>query len=94
MQAAQECPGLTSVAVSKILHRKRPALVPIVDSRVRSFYGAEGKDYVSLFERIHGDINMHQAALDRWREPYFVDGRPMSRLRTLDIVIWMDSEPT
>ena len=32
------CPGLKAVAVTKILHRKRPALVPIFDRWVYKFY--------------------------------------------------------
>lgn len=31
--------GLSTVAITKILHRKRPELVPLVDRRIRAFFG-------------------------------------------------------
>lgn len=89
LDVAQRCSGLTSVAVTKILHRKRPDLVPINDSRVRTFYGIHQPSYERLFESVHRDVTAHHALLDRWRAPYAIDGRVMTRLRCLDIVIWM-----
>ncbi|MGY6499921.1 MAG: DUF6308 family protein [Acidimicrobiales bacterium] len=89
--AAQQCKGITSVAVTKILHRKRPDLVPINDSRLRAFYGS-GTGYSSLFQSIHSDLNRSDAAellnalVDARTTP---QGRPMTHLRALDIVVWM-----
>lgn len=37
--SATKVSGWTEVTVSKVLHRRRPHIVPIIDSRVRSFYG-------------------------------------------------------
>jgi hypothetical protein len=88
IDAVQPCPGLTSVAVTKVLHRKRPALVPINDSRVRSFYEIKGRSYAPLFEAIHRDLQDNAQLLDRWVDS--VDTRiKMTRLRCLDIVVWM-----
>jgi hypothetical protein len=36
LELVQSCKGLTSVAETKILHRKRPDLVPINDSLLRA----------------------------------------------------------
>jgi len=92
LTAAQDCSQLTSVAVTKILHRKRPDLVPIVDRRVRAFYGT-GSSYMPLFEAVRADLAAHRDLVRGWADQYHVpDGRPMSLLRALDIVIWMGGE--
>ena len=91
LDAARDCEGVTSVAITKILHRKRPDLVPINDSRLRSFYGVKS-GYPKLFEVIHRDLNDPETyeILSDLALPYVGDdGRPMSVLRALDIVIWM-----
>lgn len=86
----QGCRGLSSVAVTKILHRKRPDLVPINDSLVRQFYNVERGGYQTLFETLHYDLAENTALLDKLRAGYTTaDGREMSRLRALDIMVWM-----
>lgn len=91
--ATSGCRGITPVAVSKILHRKRPRLVPLIDSRVHGFYGTRTTG--ELIERIHGDLTTHAALLGKWRDPYTLrNGTKMSPLRALDIVIWMRNEQT
>lgn len=94
--ANKNCDKLTGVAVTKILHRKIPHLVPLIDSRVRTFYFGknQGKD-LELLRRIHEDINRPQVKtfLDQVRSIYRLpSGSPMSRLRALDIIVWMSSE--
>lgn len=85
--------GLTTVAVTKILHRKRPSLVPLVDSRIRSFFGRRKNEDDHLFQDIQHFVKTYEAKLDEWRKPYSLpNGQPMSRLRVLDIAIWMQSE--
>ena len=85
--------GLTTVAVTKILHRKRPSLVPLVDSRIRAFFGRRKNEDDQLFHDIQDFVKTHEVKLDEWREPYSLpNGQPMSRLRVLDIAIWMQSE--
>ena len=89
--AAQECERLGTVAVTKILHRKRPDLVPINDSLVRRFYGVK-YSYAPLFAAIHNDLQDEETfkMLQDLASPYTgLDGRKMSILRALDIVIWM-----
>lgn len=60
-EAARKVDGWTSVTVSKVLHRHVPRVVPIIDSRVRRFYGVnkqqDGKLYHQLWEdvRVNGD---------------------------------------
>jgi hypothetical protein len=86
-RAVDKCRGLGMVAVTKILHRKLPELIPIRDSLLDLFYGAESTG--ELFEAIHRDISAHRQLLDELREPYVANGRAMSRLRAVDIVVWM-----
>jgi len=93
LDVAQDCPGLTSVAVTKILHRKRPNLVPIVDSRMHAFYGTGRLGYAALFACIHDDLMENGPSLDALREPYLMgNGQQMSQLRALDIIVWMGGE--
>lgn len=85
--------GLTTVAVTKILHRKRPSLVPLVDRRIRAFFGRRKNEDDQLFHDIQRFVRTHEVKLDEWRKPYSLpNGQPMSRLRVLDIAIWMQSE--
>ncbi len=87
--------GLTTVAVTKILHRKRPSLVPLVDRRIRAFFGRRKNEDDQLFQDIQHFVKTHEVKLDEWREPYSLpNGQPMTRLRVLDIAIWMQSERT
>jgi hypothetical protein len=93
LDAAADCPGLTSVAVTKILHRKRPELVPLNDSRVREFFGVSHR-YDQLFRTIHAHLRDPQTfkQLRALAEPYqTTQGRPMTPLRALDIIAWMPS---
>lgn len=86
--------GLTTVAVTKILHRKRPSLVPLVDRRIRAFFGRRKNEDDNLFQDIQNFVKTHVDQLDEWRKHYSLpNGQPMSRLRVLDIAIWMQSEP-
>lgn len=77
----------TAVTVSKVLHRHLPRVVPIIDSRVRAFYGVR-KTY-DLRHRLWADIRQNRDWLTdlaiNYRTP---DGRPLSLLRAADIIIW------
>lgn len=91
-EACQHTSGIKTTTVSKILHRKLPNLMPINDRLVRRFYGVPESDRWNLWESIYDDMNRGTVAelLDRWRDPYELpDSRPMSRLRALDIAVWM-----
>lgn len=90
LDAVQRCGNLTSVVVTKILHRKRPNLVPINDSLIQSFYGLLNPGYSEVFRAIHEDLHSNWAWLDDLRSNFATPaGRPMTRLRALDIIVWM-----
>lgn len=81
----------TPVTVSKVLHRRRPSIVPINDSRVRKFYGVKKTESVQLRAALWKDIRENQDWLqplaDNTKTP---DGRQLSLLRLADILIWSD----
>jgi hypothetical protein len=77
----------TIVTVSKVLHRLSPN-VPIIDSRVLTFYGTTWAGIVR--RRMFDDLVANRI----WMEPialdYPVRGNPLPLTRMADILIWMD----
>lgn len=91
-KAAGRVAGWTSVTVSKVLHRHAPRVVPIIDSRVRSFYGVDKKHDGMLYHRIWDDVVKNKDWLAGLGQEYRTsDGRELSVLRVADILIWMPS---
>jgi hypothetical protein len=86
-EAAKQVPQWTYVTVSKVLHRRLPHIVPIIDSRVRSFYGARTPQAVraALWEDIRENRQWLSEEAARHRTP---DDRPVTLLRCADILIW------
>jgi hypothetical protein len=84
------------VAVTKILHRKRPDLVPLIDRRIRTFYfGKNSGSDLNLLRLIHNDLQSHETTtlLDEWKKKFILaNNLKMSRLRALDIIVWMKFE--
>lgn len=96
---AYKIPGGARAQVSKVLHRKRPKLIPLYDRVVSERYGfglgdkrfGRGKD---LINAIRDDLRKesNSRALRRIQAELAVemDGRIVpSRLRLFDIAIWM-----
>ncbi|MFF4147332.1 DUF6308 family protein [Streptomyces sp. NPDC001698] len=89
-------PDFKAVAVTKILHRKRPNLVPIFDSSIYQFYvgekpvaGAYKDTPRRLWPLLQADLRRQRD----WIEDLIVpirtpDERPLSLLRAADIIIW------
>ena len=94
--ANSECAGLSGVAVTKILHRKRPNLVPLIDRRIRTFYfGKNSGPDLELLRLIYEDLQNHETIewLNKRRKNFALANKSeMSRLRALDIIIWMSFE--
>lgn len=88
-RATRSVRGWTPVAVSKVLHRHDPQVVPIVDSRVRDFYSeAKGQEH-ELRARMWTDIRANIGWLSSLAAAHHTpDGRPVSVLRAADILIW------
>ena len=85
--AAETVSRWTAVAVSKVLHRRRPHIVPLIDSRVYEFYGTTKPSVVraALWEdlQVHGDRLRELAGGYRT-----LDGDRLTLLRLADILIW------
>ena len=77
----------TAVTVSKVLHRRRPHIVPLIDSRIREFYGAKHPALVrqALWEDIRENADWMGDLAGTKTTP---DGHPLSLLRLADILIW------
>lgn len=91
-EAAKKMPGWTSVTVSKVLHRHAPQIVPIIDSRVRSFYGAKKNQDQKLYHQVWSDLRENKGWLTELGRDYrTADSRELSLLRVADILIWMPS---
>jgi hypothetical protein len=89
LRCSDATPGFKASKVTKMLHRKRPTLVPIFDSKIAAFYGTSSRTPWRLWLAVQQDLRGVAPWLDQLatgvRTP---DGRPISRLRVLDIVIW------
>lgn len=89
LTASDATPGMKASMVTKILHRKRPLLVPIFDSKVAAFFGESSRKPGQLWPKLQADLRSNAAWLGELgavtRTP---DDRAVSPLRVLDIIVW------
>lgn len=96
--------GVRGTIVSKVLHRKRPDLVPLYDSRIWTAHTAPGAvaraahrtwvDFMVLFcQQIHDDINAHRGDLVALQKAAAAEGADLTLLRIHDILVWMQTAP-
>ncbi len=81
----------TPTTVSKVLHRRRPQIVPLNDSYVRTFYDVRStKDSAILRKALWEDLRANGPWLTELAKTRkTTDGRPLTLLRLADILIWM-----
>lgn len=92
LAASDSTPHIKASKVTKILHRKRPSLVPIFDSRVAGYYGVPVQTPWLMWPLLQADLLAHSEWLRELAAPYSTpDGRPLTSLRALDIVVWEHS---
>jgi hypothetical protein len=95
--------GVRGTILSKVLHRKRPDLVPLYDSRIFEAYTAPGaiersphrswgESMTLLLRQMRADLVAEQAAFDRLETVAASAGTPLSRLRILDVLVWRTAE--
>jgi len=88
---------------TKILHKKRPALIPILDSVLLSYYhqafrtprwpsGYE-KRGVRAMKHFRADLVAVLPELQDIQRELASEGFPLSTVRTLDVIIWTQTEP-
>lgn len=79
---------------TKLLHLKRPGLVPILDSLVVDQLGGRGRDGATLIEYVRGEGRRNLEALQRIQRDLATlvgsDGKPTERtlVRILDVLLW------
>ena len=83
---------------TKILHKKRPALIPIFDSKVDDYYGVLvtennhhgwGRYCASLIKKVHADMLAVRDELQELREELDAQGTPMTPCRILNALTWI-----
>ena len=79
-------PGVGPVTAGKLLARKRPRLVPIVDSVVESLLGWPTDRYWMTFREVLADPAV-RAQVEALRPPGIE--QQVSTLRLLDVALWM-----
>lgn len=95
--------GIRGTVVSKVLHRKRPDLVPLYDSRIFEAYTAPGaipggtdrpwQQFMALLcTQMRDDLNAEVDAFAALEELAAGEGSPVTRLRILDILVWRAAE--
>lgn len=89
--------GVPITTVAKLVHRKRPRLVPPYDRSIGDWYGSALGDsrrgkWPGVMELLRDDLNLGRAVLSTWQTDLALemDGAVVpSRLRLLDIAVWM-----
>ncbi len=95
--------GVRGTILSKVLHRKRPDLVPLYDSRIFESYTAPGaierslhrswrESMTLLLRQMRTDLTEERAAFDTLVAVAEAAGSPVTRLRALDILVWRTAE--
>ncbi len=93
---------------TKILHRKRPALIPIYDSVLEEYFRGDrfadywrsarcgrssGQRFVARLRPFRHQLRSALPGLRRLCRAAAANGTPISPVRTLEILIWIDNEP-
>lgn len=97
-------PGAKGTILSKVLHRKRPHLIPLWDRNVSNVYqyGATprippvdgrswGEFYVVFLDAVRADIEADRGFFEDMAA--LADDPPISLLRAVDIVAWWAGDP-
>jgi hypothetical protein len=95
--------GVRGTILSKVLHRKRPDLVPLYDSRIFESYTAPGciersthrswRDFMTLLcLQMRDDLVTESAAFDELVGVAGDAGALLTRLRILDILVWRTAD--
>jgi len=88
---ADRCAHITAVGLTKILHRKAPDLIPIMDSRVRTFFGTDrsARPSVDAMLAIRTNLEEHAELVASWCAIVESTDLALKPLRAIDIAVWM-----
>ena len=95
--------GVRGTILSKVLHRKRPDLVPLYDSRIFESYTAPGAiersshrsweaSMTLLLRQMRADLQAEAEAFDALERVARQAGAELTRLRILDVLVWRTAE--
>jgi hypothetical protein len=95
--------GVRGTIISKVLHRKRPDLLPLYDSRIFESYTAPGaipraahrswREFMELLcTQMRDDLRAERPAFDELVQVAADAGAPLTRLRILDILVWRTAD--
>lgn len=95
--------GVRGTILSKVLHRKRPDLVPLYDSRIDAGYRTSGRlptdphgswvEFMDVLCRMmRDDLQRESAAFSELLRSAKERGAELTPLRILDILVWMALE--
>ena len=92
--------GIGFSKMTKALHPKRPALIPMLDSVVQAYLAADepkasfGERATSLVESYKHDLDRNLTALRRIQRDLASRGyRPLTEVRILDLLVWSAYAP-
>jgi hypothetical protein len=96
--------GIRGVGFSKMtkaLHGKRPALIPMLDSVVQTYLGDDdigahapfGERGLGLVRGYKRDVDRNRAALRAIRQEFARRGHDVTEVRILDLLIWSVASP-
>jgi uncharacterized protein DUF6308 len=85
--------GVGFSKMTKALHPKRPALIPMLDSFVQQYLGAPtaesfGEGATELVRRYKQDLDRNRPALRELRRELTTHGYRLTEVRILDLLIW------
>jgi hypothetical protein len=90
-----EIRGVGFAKMTKALHGKRPALIPILDSVVQAYLASEepaplefGDRATALVRSYKDDLDRNRVALREVRSALAERGYTLTEVRILDVVIW------
>ncbi len=90
-----EIRGVGFAKMTKTLHGKRPALIPILDSVVQAYLATDepeppefGDRATALVRRYKQDLDRNRLALREVRRALATRGYELTEVRILDVLIW------
>lgn len=88
--------GVKRAIATKILHKKRPNLIPIIDSVVLDFYANNNKASTTdvIFDELRHDLIENATAL-KWLSDQANESSPsmvLTPLRLLEMIVWLQAK--
>ncbi len=108
LHLAIQVPRVLIPVATKVLHRKRRALIPMLDNVVLAHYLGTSPDHlpaatqdkrraagiaVEVLQSVRDDLRIGQSELDSLRQSLAVNGYTLTTIRILEFLIWSEVEP-